>query len=137
MDAHTSDTDHLLAQVWAGDAAARGQLLERHRGRLRGMVALRLDPRLAARVDPSDLVQETLAVAHRRLDEYLRDRPLPFYPWLRQIAADRLADMHRRHVGARKRTVAREEPGGLHLAGGSDLALARRLVGSVSARAPG
>jgi len=127
------DTDQLLARAGTGDAAARGRLLERHRGRLRGMVALRLDPRLAARVDPSDLVQETLAVAHRRLDDYLRDRPLPFYPWLRQIAADRLADVYRRHVGSRKRTVAREEPGGLPLADGSQLELARRLVGSVSA----
>ena len=101
MDAHEPDTDHLLAGASRGDASARGRLLERHRGRLRGMVALRLDPRLAARVDPSDLVQETLAEAHWRLDDYLRTRPLPFYPWLRQIAADRLADLHRRHVAAR------------------------------------
>src|SRR5947209_19815970 len=99
MDVQTPDTDQLLAAARTGDASARGRLLEHHRHRLRGMVALRLDPRLAARVDPSDLVQETLAVAHRRLDDYLRDRPLPFYPWLRQIAADRLADAHRRHVG--------------------------------------
>jgi RNA polymerase sigma-70 factor (ECF subfamily) len=133
MDPHDPDTDQLLAWAKAGDASARGRLLERHRGRLRGMVALRLDPRLAARVDPSDLVQETLAVAHRRLDDYIRDRPLPFYPWLRQIAADRLADLHRRHVVSRKRTVAREEPGGLRLADGSELELARRLASSVSA----
>jgi len=133
MDAHEPDTDHLLAGASRGDASARGRLLERHRGRLRGMVALRLDPRLAARVDPSDLVQETLAEAHRRLDDYLRTRPLPFYPWLRQIAADRLADLHRRHVRSRKRTVAREEPGGLRLADGSELELARRLASSVSA----
>jgi RNA polymerase sigma-70 factor (ECF subfamily) len=133
MDPHDLDTDQLLARAKAGDASARGRLLERHRGRLRGMVALRLDPRLAARVDPSDLMQETLAVAHRRLDDYLRDRPLPFYPWLRQIAADRLAELHRRHVVSRKRTVAREEPGGLRLADGSDLELARRLASSVSA----
>jgi RNA polymerase sigma-70 factor (ECF subfamily) len=133
MDAHEPDTDQLLACAGRGDAAARGRLLERHRGRLRGMVALRLDPRLAARVDPSDLVQETLAEAHRRLDDYLRDRPVPFYPWLRQIAADRLADLHRRHVRSRKRTVACEEPGGWRLADGSELELAKRMAGSVSA----
>jgi RNA polymerase sigma-70 factor (ECF subfamily) len=132
MNPHQPDTDQLLDRAGAGDATARGRLLDRHRGRLRGMVAIRLDSRLTARVDPSDLVQETLAEAHRRLDAYLRDRPLPFYPWLRQIAADRLADLHRRHVVSRKRTVAREEAG-LRLADGSELELARRLVGSVSA----
>jgi RNA polymerase sigma-70 factor (ECF subfamily) len=127
------DTDQLLARADHGDAAARGPLLERHRGRLRGMVALRMDARLASRVDPSDLVQDTLAEAHRRLDDYLRDRPLPFYPWLRQIAADRLADLHRRHVRSRKRTVTREEPDAPPLTDRSEWELARRLAGSVSA----
>src|SRR5438445_11005353 len=124
------DTEELLDAAATGDAPARGRLLNRHRQRLRRMVAVRLDRRLSARLDPSDLVQETLAEANRRLDAYLRDRPLPFYPWLRQIAWNRLADLHRRHVAARKRTVARQAPGGLSLADGSDLELARRLAGS-------
>src|SRR5262245_36521605 len=55
----TADTEHLLERVAAGDRAARDQLLQRHRRRLRRMVAVRFDPRLAARVDPSDVVQET------------------------------------------------------------------------------
>jgi RNA polymerase sigma-70 factor (ECF subfamily) len=120
------DTEELLRRAGRGDPRARGALLDRHRARLRRMVALRLDPRLAARVDPSDVVQETLAEAGRRLDDYLKDRPLPFYPWLRQIAADRLADEHRRHIGAARRSLRREEPPGLP--GGSALELADRLL---------
>jgi RNA polymerase sigma-70 factor (ECF subfamily) len=108
-DAPSSDTEELLRQSAAGDAAARQQLLERYRRRLRRMVALRLDRRLAARLDPSDLVQEALAEADRQLSDYLRERPLPFYPWLRQIAWLRLVDAHRRHVRASKRSVLREE----------------------------
>src|SRR5262245_27068453 len=73
-----TDTDELLCRAQAGDAHARGALLLRHRGRLRRMVELRLDGRLAARLDPSDVVQEALAEADRRLDGFLRDRPLPF-----------------------------------------------------------
>jgi RNA polymerase sigma-70 factor (ECF subfamily) len=106
------DTEHLLDAASAGDAQARGRLLERHRPRLRRMVAVRFDRRLAARLDPSDLVQETLAEADRRLDDYLRSRPLPFYPWLRQIAANRMADARRFHLRVR-RSVGREEPAGL------------------------
>src|SRR5581483_4098665 len=129
------DTDHLLARAAAGDAAARDDLLLRHRGRLRRMVAVRADPRLAARVDPSDVVQDTLAEAHRRLDEYLRDRPLPFYPWLRQLAQNRLIDLHRRHVLARRRTVTREEAAGLP--DRSALALAERLFARQSSPSAG
>jgi DNA-directed RNA polymerase specialized sigma24 family protein len=57
------DTDQLLADASRGDAAARDRLLERHRRRLRQLVAVRMDRRLAARVDPSDVVQEALAEA--------------------------------------------------------------------------
>lgn len=127
------DSDELLARAGHGDGAARSRLLDRHRGRLRRMVAVRLDPRLAARVDPSDVVQETLAEAHRRLDDYLAAKPVPFYPWLRQLAQDRLADLYRRHVRAARRAVGREEPAGPALSNESVAELAHRLA----APAPG
>ena len=111
----TPDTDELLGLAADGDAAARADLLARHRSRLRRMVAYRLDRRLAARVDPSDVVQEVLAEADRQLDHYLRERPLPFYPWLRRLAWERLVKLHNRHLGAQRRSVRREEPGVLAL----------------------
>jgi RNA polymerase sigma-70 factor (ECF subfamily) len=103
------ETDDLLERARRGDLAARQRLLALHRGRLRHMVAVRLDRRVAARVDPSDVVQEALADAARKLDGYLRDRPLPFYPWLRRLAWERLVKLHQRHIGAEKRSVTREE----------------------------
>src|SRR5262249_17504493 len=102
--------DSLLMRTMQGDRAARDELLGRHRERLRRMVAWRLDRQLSARVDPSDVVQEVLAEADRRLPDYLRDRPLAFYPWLRQLAEDRLVELHRCHVQARRRSVSRERP---------------------------
>jgi RNA polymerase sigma-70 factor (ECF subfamily) len=125
------DTDQLLDAVRRGDAQARGRLLERHRPKLRRMVAVRLDRRLAARLDPSDVVQDSLLEAAARMDEYVRDRPLPFYPWLRRIAADPLADARRRHLHAGRRSVGREEPPGLP--GESVLELAERLLAPASA----
>src|SRR5947209_11649908 len=126
------DTEELLAQAARGEAAARDGLLARHRQRLRKMVAYRLDRRLAARVDPSDVVQEVLAEASRKLPRYLRERPLPFYPWLRQLAWEHLAVLHRRHVRAQRRSVRREEPGVLALPDESAAELASRLVDSAS-----
>ena len=78
MPAHPPDTEELLQRAGDGDPSARQQLLSRHRDRLRRMVAVRLDPRLAARVDPSDVVQEALMVADQKLGAYLKDRPVPF-----------------------------------------------------------
>jgi RNA polymerase sigma-70 factor (ECF subfamily) len=127
MNPDPPDTEQLLARAAQGDQAALGQLLARHRPRLRHMIALRLDRRLQARLDPSDVLQDTLAEAARRLADYARLRPLPFYPWLRQIAWERLVQLHRRHVRAGKRTVRREQAD-LPLSDASALALADRLV---------
>jgi RNA polymerase sigma-70 factor, ECF subfamily len=120
------DTDELLRRCADGDPSATAKLLDRHRDRLRRLVAIRVDTRIKARIDPSDVVQETLATAHRQLPEYLSKRPLPFYPWLRRIACDRLADLHRRHLRAQMRSVKREEP--LGLSDDSAIALAQRLL---------
>ena len=110
-DSRGSKTDLLLRRAQEGDQPAQDALLESYRGRLRRMIAIRIDKRLAARVDPSDVVQEALKDAHNRLPEYFADPQLSFYPWLRRIAWDRLVDMHRRHIGAERRSVLREHPG--------------------------
>lgn len=130
MPSSPSDTEELLDRAAAGDDAARQQLLVRHRDRLRRMVAVRMDRRLAARVDPSDIVQEALVEAVQKLDDYARDRPLPFYPWLRQFAWERLVKAHRRHIHAQRRGVGREETGDMPLPDESALDLAERLVAS-------
>jgi RNA polymerase sigma-70 factor (ECF subfamily) len=104
------DTQELLERSVRGDTTARQELLARHRSRLRRMVAVRLDPRIGARVDPSDVVQEALADAARHLDDYIRDRPLPFYPWLRQFAWERVVKAHRDHIHTRRRSILREGP---------------------------
>lgn len=102
------DTDVLLTMVAGGDAEAGELLLERYRLRLRQMVLLRLDRRLWSRVDPSDVVQETLAEAAEKLREYAAARPVPFYPWLRRLAWEHLVRLHETHVRAQKRSVLRE-----------------------------
>ena len=126
------DTEELLQRAGTGDQPARQQLLARHRGRLRQMVALRIDRRMAARIDPSDVVQEALADAARSLSDYLKQRPLPFYPWLRQFAWERLLQLHRHHLQAQRRSVSREQLRIGDVADESEAILAERLVNSGS-----
>jgi RNA polymerase sigma-70 factor, ECF subfamily len=107
---NSNDTQELLADARAGDDAAVDRLLARHRGAVRKMVQLRMDPMLARRVDASDIAQDVLVEAHRRLKQYLKNPQLPFHLWLRQMAKDRLIDAHRRHRVAARRSLDREQP---------------------------
>ena len=120
--------EQLLKKSQAGDQSAAGALLEMHRERLRRMVQHRLQPCVAARVDVSDIVQETFVEASRKLPEYLRDRPVPFYCWLRRIAWERLVRLHEFHVRAAKRSVSREVDGWLKLTDHSSLMLVNCLA---------
>ena len=112
MDLCGNDTDEreleLIRRAGCDDSQARQQLLARHRMRLRRMVALRLDRRMSARVDPSDVVQEALIEAGPHLEDYLREPVVPFYTWLRRFAWERVIQLHRFHLDARRRSVERE-----------------------------
>ncbi len=76
--------------------------MERYREYLRVLARLQLDPRLQAKVDPSDLVQQTLLRAHEKRDQFRGRTEAVFTAWLRQILADQLAKALRRYAtGAR------------------------------------
>jgi RNA polymerase sigma-70 factor (ECF subfamily) len=97
----------LLQRLVEGEDAVFGELFETQRERLRRMVQFRLDPRLAGRVDPEDVVQEVFLAAQQRLYAFREDpQSLPF--WLRLVCQQSLVDLHRRHLGAGMRDAARE-----------------------------
>jgi RNA polymerase sigma-70 factor (ECF subfamily) len=124
-----SETEELLRNASGGGPAFQ-QLLKRHRGRLRRMVAVRLDRWLAPVVDPSDVVQEAFADASRKLREFLRHRPMPFYPWLRRLAWERIIQFHRRHLRTQKRAITRAERLDVAFPAESTILLAERLAAS-------
>jgi RNA polymerase sigma-70 factor (ECF subfamily) len=104
-----SDDDlRLVERARAGDAAAAGEALDRHRARLRRMVEARLDRRVRGRVDPSDVLQDGFVDAVARFPGYLADPRLPLFLWLRLVVGERLAKVHRDHLGAQVRDAARE-----------------------------
>src|SRR5205823_10701386 len=110
MTPHPPETERLLDQARQGDATAVERLLALYREPLRRMIGLRLDPALAGRLDASDVVQDVLLEASRRLDDYLRNPAMPFHLWLRHIAKDHVIDAHRRHRRAQRRSLDREQP---------------------------
>ena len=110
---NSDETQRLLADAERAGGPertdARNALMAKHRRSLERLVRMRMDRQVATRVDASDVVQDVLLEAHRRLDGFLADGSMPFHLWLRQLARDRIIDMHRRHRVAAKRSVDREQ----------------------------
>ncbi len=98
----------LLDRVRQGDSTAINGLLARHRDAIKRMISQRMDRGVQQRVDASDIVQDVLVEANRRLADYLANPTMPFQLWLRHMAKDRLIDAHRRHRVASIRSVDRE-----------------------------
>jgi RNA polymerase sigma-70 factor (ECF subfamily) len=88
--------------------AAMGMVFANHRERLRRMVEMRMDHRVRARVDPSDVLQEAYVDAADRLEAYLQKPDLPLFLWLRLVVGERLLKVHRYHLGTQMREVGRE-----------------------------
>jgi len=130
MGNNSADTGRLLTLARAGNQAALNELFERHRARLLRMVELRLDRRLQARIDASDVIQDAYVDVVGRLDEYLRDPRYPWFLWLRLIVGERLLKLHRQHLGTQMRDAGLEVSiyrGALPAA--SSAALAAQLLG--------
>jgi RNA polymerase sigma-70 factor (ECF subfamily) len=102
------EEDQLLLRLHQGDKAALGMLFSLHRKRLRRLIDFRLDARLRGRVDPSDVLQDSFMDASQRLPHYVQGPSLPFFVWLRQVTIQRLVEVHRRHLGAEKRSANKE-----------------------------
>jgi RNA polymerase sigma-70 factor, ECF subfamily len=128
-EAPAQSADQLRQQGQAALAAA----FMGHRERLRRMVQLRIDRRVAGRVDPSDVLQETFLEASRQFDQYQANPPMPVFLWLRLLAGQRLMAIHRQHLGAQKRDARQEI--GLHrdaMPEADSLSLSCSLLGAVT-----
>lgn len=99
----------LLRKARTGDPAALGELLEKYRGHLHNLAEKLLDDRAAARIDASDLVQQTCLSVHKQIAEFDGKDPAQFAAWLRQIHERNVQNAVRDQLHAGKRSIEREE----------------------------
>ena len=114
-----------MRELSTGDAQALVRLFDHYRPRLQRMVRLRMDPRAARRIDPSDVLQETYVDAANRVQKYLESPQVSLFVWLRGLAMDRLLMLHRRHLDAKCRSTKMESV----FPAESSMALAESLLG--------
>ena len=129
----TEETPELVNRVIRGDVDALADLFSFHRQRLWRMVHFRMDQRLAGRVDADDVLQEAWIRAVDRIGSFIVGASRSTFIWFRMIVTQTLVEVHRRHVGAQKRSAAREFS--IHGGWSSDstsLSLAHHLMGHLS-----
>lgn len=96
-----------LHRARRGDRAAASRIVDVYRDQLKRVVEARLDPRLAARFDPSDVVQDVLATACNSITAWI-EQEKALYACLHRLVRDRLATLRRDHIEIQKRSINRE-----------------------------
>ena len=106
---NSMESQQLLNKLRENPEKTLSELFTVHRTALRQVIAARLDRRLLDRVDPSDVLQETLIEASNRLREYLDNPKVPFKNWLSYLAEQNAVAAYRFHFATQKRSVNCEE----------------------------
>ena len=100
----------LIHRARQGDAQCRDRLFEACRSYLAVVARAQIESWLQARVDASDLVQQTMLEAHRDFACFQGHGQGEWLAWLRRILTHNAADFVRHYRGAAKRQVFREVP---------------------------
>ena len=79
------------------DPERPGVDLEKYRDYLRLLARMEMDPRVQAKLDPSDLVQQTLLKAHQALGQFQYRTEAEVAAWLRKILTHALIDATRQY----------------------------------------
>ena len=124
MTSEPPETEQWLSRLKHGEMGALVDLFEFYRPELREMIRLRIGSQLAARFDPSDVLQEAYLDATCKVESYLQDPRVSAYVWLRGLTWDRLMKLQRKHLRTQRRTVTRETP----LPERSSVLLAKQLL---------
>lgn len=103
------DETELIRRARQGDEAALGSLLAEHRDHLRQLADRALPPRLKARVDASDIVQQTCLSIFRQIAEFDGTDPAQFVAWVRKMHARNIQNVLRDQLQTQRRGDGWEE----------------------------
>jgi RNA polymerase sigma-70 factor (ECF subfamily) len=122
----------LVLRLREGDRDVLAELFALHRERLWRMIRFRMDRRMAARIDPDDVLQEAFLAGRTRIESFLEEPQGSFFVWLRMIAMQSLIDQHRHHLGAEMRNAGRDVRLDRPEGAATSLCLAAQLAGTIT-----
>ena len=128
----SAEDTQLRVRLLASPEAVLAEEFTRHNARFRRLVAFRLEPMAASRVDPDDVLQEAWLAAQQRLSSFYTTEGMTFFVWLRLIVLQTIIDVHRRHLGAKMRDAFREVPIDSDRSHDTSHAIARQLLGGLT-----
>ena len=100
----------MVDRLRVGDPNALADLFQLYHDRLYRLISIRLDRKLLARIDPSDLLQDAYIDASERIDHFLSREGSSIAVWLRLIVMQRIQLAVRHHLLTGKRDARRETP---------------------------
>jgi len=93
----------LVAAALRGDREGFETLLGFHRAMLLTLCDKGMDARLRRIMEPEDVVQDVMLAAYRSIGTVEFPNAFALRAWLERIARNRLIDLHRRHLGQKRR----------------------------------
>lgn len=121
----------LLLQAKKGERQAIGQLLEHFRSYLKLIASHEIGSKLGAKLDASDVVQDTFLDAHRYFENFQGESVTQFTAWLRSVMAGVMANYLRRYLGTKARDIRLEKQLAADLDNSAAM-LSELLVASIS-----
>jgi RNA polymerase sigma-70 factor (ECF subfamily) len=132
MEGPRTDEVSRIERVRQADRDALATAFAEHRARLLRTAALRVDPRLAARLSADDVLQEAYVNAAQRCAHVEGETEEALFLWLRLVVLQTLIDLHRRHVVTQARSVEREAARRTDAGGSATVNWGSALAGSVT-----
>jgi len=102
--------ERCIAEARGGSRPALNRLLEACYRYLLAVANREMCAALRSRIDPVDIVQDTLMKAWRHFPQFEGETEADWLAWLRQILRHNLANERRRHVRTAMRSTRREVP---------------------------
>lgn len=110
MSTESTQFAECLSLARQGNESARNRLFAAGRSFAAIIARVQLHRRLESKVDPSDLVQQSLLEAHRGFDDFQGQTPHDWLAWLKRIVTRNVLDADKHYRGAACRDLRREEP---------------------------
>ena len=100
--------DGVMTRARRGDREAIGDVVDQCRGYLMAIAHGELDETIRGKIGVSDVVQETLLRAQKKLPDFRGESRNQLFGWVRKILLHHIADVRKAYRGTDKRRVDRE-----------------------------